>query len=383
MRIGVVGCRRGGSFLAGLKAAGFSLTAAMDPDKEALGEFSADNGISESARFTSYAALLDHGVDAVVLGSPMPFHAPQAVLALEVGVHVLSEVTAAVSIDQCLRLRDAVRASKAAYMMAENYVYTRTAQVVKSMALAGIFGEIYFAEGAYLHDVRDIVAMPDGSFTWRKFWQMGRRGLTYPTHSLGPVLQSMDDRVVSLSARGSGIHTDPAYEGDDTAVMLCKTAKGGMVTIRTDLHSRRPHNMEYFQLQGTKGCYESPRGLGDDHKIYLSERHDSAEWYPLSDFENEFLPEDWRAHGEAASEAGHGGGDYVQILDFARACNGAPPAVDVYAALDWTLPGLISELSVEQGGTPMAVPDPRTEELDRAAEEERDSGRTAKLGGLV
>lgn len=36
----------------------------------------------------------------------------------------------------------------------------------------------------------------------------------------------------------------------------------------------------------------------------------------------------------------------------------APP-IDVYRGLDFTLPGLISEQSIAQGGIPLPVPDPR------------------------
>lgn len=383
MRAGIVGCRRGRSFVEGLRAAGFDLAAAMDPDERTLETFADEFGLDPTARFTRYVDLLDAGVDAVVLGSPMPYHAPQATAALGQGVHVLSEVSAAISIDQCLRLREAARTSRAVYMMAENYVYARSCQIVKAMARAGVFGDLYYGEGEYLHDVRDLVEMPDGNFTWRRYWQMGRRGCTYPTHALGPVLQWMQDRVAALSARGTGIHTDPHYEGDDTAVMLCRTAGGRMVTIRTDLHSRRPHNMSYLQLQGTRGGYEAPRGLGDDHKVYVADRHDRLEWHSLWEFEEEFLPALWRDHGDAQTRGGHGGGDFLELLEFARACREGEPEIDVYTALDWTLPALVSERSVEQDGASLAVPDPRTDELDRAAEEERSSGRTARLEARI
>lgn len=376
-RLGIVGCNRGRSFLSVLEAAGFKAVSAVDPDPASLNRLSDTAGIPQGARFARFEEMLAHGVDAVILGSPMPFHAPQAIMALDHGVHVLSEVTAAISFDQCLRLRNAARKSKAAYMMAENYTYRKQCQIVKAMARAGLFGDLYYAEGQYIHDVRHMVEIPSGGFTWRKAWQMDRRGNTYPTHSIGPVLQWMDDRIVSLCARGSGSHADPHYTGDDSAVMLCETTRGRLVQVRTDIRSRRPHVMDYYQLQGTLGCYESPRGFGDEHKVYVVGRHGKSEvvWHSLWEFEEEFLPEDWQVHREAAAKAGHGGGDYLQVLDFARACDGKPPAIDVITALDWTLTGLVSELSVEQGGIPLPVPDPRTDELDRAAERERNSGR--------
>ena len=73
-------------------------------------------------------------------------------------------------------------------MMAENYCYTRESALVKALAGAGLFGETYYGEGAYVHELKELhEATP-----WRRFWQVGVDGNTYPTHSLGPVLSWMD-----------------------------------------------------------------------------------------------------------------------------------------------------------------------------------------------
>ncbi|NLX92496.1 MAG: hypothetical protein GXZ02_01285 [Clostridiales bacterium] len=61
--------------------------------------------------------------------------------------------------------------------------------------------------------------------------------------------------------------------------------------------SQRPHNMAYYSLQGTKGCYEAPRGLGDDHKIWpesMGGGLNSPQWHPLSEFYDEFMPERYK-----------------------------------------------------------------------------------------
>jgi predicted dehydrogenase len=43
-------------------------------------------------------------IDAVVIGTPMHLHASQSIEALKRNIHVLSEVTAGVSIDECKAL---------------------------------------------------------------------------------------------------------------------------------------------------------------------------------------------------------------------------------------------------------------------------------------
>lgn len=361
--LAIAGCRRGRAFLPILKDAGFTLAGAMDPDPERRAAFAKEAGLSPTRCFDRFDALLDCGADAVLLASPMPNHVPQAIHGLECGIHVLSEVTAAVSFDQCVRLRNAASASSATYMMAENAVFSREAMTVAAMVKAGVFGDLYYAEGEYLHDVRTSVVNADGSFTWRKRWQMDRRGATYASHALAPPLLWMDDRVARLSAIGSGSRVDTRFDGDDTCVMTCKTEGGRTLIIRTDLRSPRPARTAYYQLQGTAGCYESGR-------VSVNGGQD---WRNLPKFERDFLPAAWRDHHRAARRSKHGGADFFTLHAFADVWRGAPSPVDVYRALDWTLPGLVSELSIEQGGIPLDVPDPRTNALDDLAKLERQS----------
>ena len=93
--------------------------------------------------YTDAEAMLDAQlVDAVVIGTPMQYHAPQAILALDRGIHVLSEVTAGVSLEECRDLVRAARRSSASYMMAENYTYMKGNTLVRQLVQAGLFGEI-------------------------------------------------------------------------------------------------------------------------------------------------------------------------------------------------------------------------------------------------
>ena len=56
--------------------------------------------------------------------------------------------------------------------------------------------------------------------------------------------------------------------------------------------------------------------------------------------------------------AGHGGGDFFLVEDFVNAIRtGSKPDIDVYQACEWTAVGLLSELSVMNGGRTMDMPD--------------------------
>ncbi len=172
------------------------------------------------------------------------------------------------------------------------------------------------------------------------------------------------DRVVSVCAVGSGHHyRDPRgdeYEMEDSVTMMCRMASGGLVQIRVDMLSDRPHHMVHYALQGTDGAYESGDGYGAEPKVWLRARGPAPKWEPLSALEEEFLPAFWKSPPEAALQAGHGGGDYWVVQDFIAAIREqAEPPIGIDAAMDMTLPGLMSQQSIAQGSNWSAVPDPR------------------------
>jgi predicted dehydrogenase len=355
LRIGIAGAPRGNSYIAGLNAATSArLVAVYDPSPEAREGFRQKHGVEFVC--DRYDQLLEH-VDAVIVASPQHHHVPQAVTALNAGKHVLSEVPAAVSIEQAQELLGAVRRNRAVYMMAENYCYTRSNLIIRFMAAAGVFGDIYFAEGEYIHELNSLFHDAAGLPTWRYYWQAGRDGCTYPTHSLGPVLQWLEDRLVAVSCLGTGRHTDPEHPLQDSILLLGRTTRGALVKVRFDLLSRRPHLMDYYSVQGTAGAYEAARASGEAPRVYLRDRSPEAAWEPLDRYSDEFLPAQYR---EVATGAGHGGSDTWPVREFITAIReGSPSPIDVYAALDMTLPGLLSEQSIAQSGTWVAVPDPR------------------------
>ena len=362
IRFGIIGAAgRGGGFVGALQVhPATEITALCDIREEQVRESAKALGVEHV--FTDAEAMLDSGlVDAVVVGTPMHLHVSQSIMALERDVHVISEVPAGVSIEECRDLVRAVRRSQGTYMMAENYIYMKANILVRELARAGLFGEMYYGEGAYIHELKDL----NERTKWRRRWQTGVNGSTYPTHSLGPVMQWFEgQRVVSVCAMGTGHHyRDPRgdhYEMEDSVTMMCRLSEGGLVEIRVDMLSDRPHNMVHYALQGTDGCYESTDGYNGVPKIWLRSRSEKPQWEPLENLEEAYLPDYWKNPPEAAVKAGHGGGDYWEVQDFANAIQEEiEPPVGIDRAMDLTLPGLASQQSMAQGSTWVAVPDPR------------------------
>ncbi len=359
LRVGIIGARRGRGLAAGLRAV---------PDCEVVAVCDLNSGVRAEAAealevehlFEDYDEMLDSGlINTAVVATPQNLHVEHACMALARGFHVLSEVPAAVDLTQCCRLVDAVRASGGTYMISENANYMMANVIVREMARAGAFGEMYFGEGAYTHDLKDLSERSP----WRRRWQTGRNGVTYPTHQLGPVLQWMGQRLTSVSCLGSGHHhEDPRgdeYEQEDCVLMICRTDRGGLVKVRQDIISDRPSITTAYSLQGTEGCYESAHTRDEDGRVWLKGRAENHEtWQPLSELAEEFLPAEQRDPPPEAAQAGHGGSDYWVARDFAMAVHsGEPPELDVYFAMDITVPGIISEVSIGLGGAPVPVPD--------------------------
>jgi len=361
IKVGIVGAGgRGGSFRAALHANGARVQAVCDLREEVLDETARTLGAEET--YTDVADMLDHpNLDAVVIGTPMQFHVPQTILALERDVHVLSEVPAGVSLEECGRLVLTARRSRAVYMMAENYTYTRSDVLIRELVRRGLFGEVYYAEGEYLHELKEL----NEQTPWRRKWQTGIDGITYGTHSLGPILQWMGgDRVERVCCEGSGHHhLDPRGEPyhQDTSVMLCRMRSGALAKIRLDMISDRPHAMTNYQLQGTDGCYESSRGGPvDADSIWLRTLGSEIEWHDLETVAERYLPDEWLSPPPEALASGHWGGDYFEVRDFIRAIRGqAPPPIGIHEAMDMTLPGLVSQQSIARRGQWLPVPDSR------------------------
>ncbi len=368
IKVAFSGARRASSFFKAFQThPETEIVALCDPKAETLSEAGRATGVNQL--YSVFETMLDDArPDVVVVSSPMQYHAPQSIAALQRDIHVLSEVTAAVSLDECRWLAQACKQSAAIYMMAENYMYMKPNVLVKAMVEAGLFGETYYAEGEYLHELSSLHHMADGSPTWRYYWQVGVNGCTYPTHSLGPCLQWIKERPERISCIGTGIWSDPEHAMEDTTLLLCKTSGDKLIRVRVDMLSKRPHAMTNYTLQGTKGAYESKRRPGEGNWVWLEDFcRDPNDWAPLERFEEEYLPDIWREPPAEAVSAGHGGGDYFEVMDFVDAVQGRKPAaIDIHMAMDMTLPGLVSQESIRRDGEWLEVPNSRDWDCDSA-----------------
>lgn len=364
IKVGIAGTR-GLSTLLGLQSIEDVEIAAMcDLDEKHLND-AADKIGGDIKRYRIFDDMIESDIDAVIISTPMQCHVPQAIAALEAGKNVMCEVTAGVSMDELFWLCETVEKYKKVYMYAENYIYAPHVQLVKNMVTAGLFGEPYYAEGMYLHDIRDLLVYPNGKTSWRSYWQCGKRGNFYPTHSIGPVMQWFPgDRITEISTFSPGVWNDNGVKQDSGTTTMCRTEKGKLLSIRTDCMSPRPHCMDHYLLQGTNGIFQSAeygKGNlpGDINRVSFEKNRNekgNMDWEALTNY-NDLLPDRYRNATEEQLKAGHSGGDFFIVEDFINAVRtNTQPDLDVYKACEWTAVGLLSALSVTNNGKSIEVP---------------------------
>jgi predicted dehydrogenase len=364
LRIGVAGAGGGRAaqllqLRASFEAHGAQLSAVCDPSPFALAEAAETLGLDlRTQGFAGFSSMLDGcTLDAVLISSPMEFHAAQSIDALGRGLHVLCEVTAAVSIAECHALVEAAERSPARYMMAENYYYARFTRYIAGLVERGRFGEPHYAEGEYL-----IGGGGRAMRGWRRHWMAGRKGITYGTHVLAPLLAWFPgDRVCSVCCIDSGAHysdDEGVHFASDGAVMLGKTQRGRLLKLRLDMVSTQVGGQRHV-LQGTRGTFEMTDGNG--RLALLSETADVGgvvRWEALEDA----MDRDDDQPVDAVDRAVRHIDLPAMVGDFVRLCRGEISMEitgGVHGAMDLTLPGLVSEVSAESEGEWLPVPDSR------------------------
>jgi len=352
LRVGIAGLGRGRLFAEELgRHERCELVAVCDAREAALAPF---GGV---AQHTDYEAFLGERLDVVAVVTPGPVHAGQSVRALEAGAHVLCETPCVYSLDEAKILVKAVRDSSRSFMLAEDYLWKGCFRNLKDRAEEGRFGEIVYAEGDYTHDCRNLMLATDDGFVpyrerdrhphARKTWRAtDLPPLLYASHTLGPLLYLMDDRVVSAVALGTGCRTAPELGTTDLEAGLFRTARGSVIRLTNGFSLAYPMATHY-SLAGTRGSARIDRSR-DESFVWYSEATEGE----MSGWES--APEAWRERPDGRSPLD------VMVDEFVGGVvRGEAPPLDVHRSLDFVLPGVVAHASAEQGAVLLDVPDSR------------------------
>lgn len=316
-------------------------------------------------------------IDLIYICTPWELHSPIAVYAMNHGKHAAVEVPAALTIQECWALVDASERNRKHCIMLENCIYDYFEMATLNMSQKGVLGDLLYAEGAYIHDLRSLMFDEENGYwnMWRLKYNQKHTGNPYPTHGLGPIAHSLNihrgdrmDYLVSMSTsqKGLTLHARQKY-GDESPFVkqsyalgdmnntLIHTIKGKNLLIQHDISNPRPYNRLYT-LVGTKGYIQKyPFPIAtiepNSESVLTNGSVDSL----LKVYEHPFYKE----IGEKAREVGgHGGMDYVMDYRLIYCLhNGLPLDMDVYDAAEWSSIVELSEVSVLNGSAPVKVPD--------------------------
>ena len=335
-----------------------------------------------------FKAMLDtETMDGVYIATPWEWHHPMAIEAMNNGVHVGTEVPAALTVKECWDLVNVSERSGKFCMIMENVCYRRDVMAVLNMVRKNMFGELLHCQGGYQHDLRHVkfndgvnpygggVEFGEKGYSeakWRTQHSIDRNGDLYPTHGLGPVSSMLDinrgNRMLHLTSTASqprGLHkyvVDKGGKGHPNAAIdfkcgdivttVIKCSQGQTIVLSHDTNSPRPYSLN-FRVQGTQGIWQK-----DARSIYLEgvskEEH---RWEKEDQYLTEHDHPLWKRFEDQAAGSGHGGMDFFILRAFIESLKGAEPILDVYDAASMSVVSPLSEKSIRLGSASVKVPD--------------------------
>ncbi len=326
-------------------------------------------------------------LDGIYIATPWRWHHPMAISAMKNGMHVGTEVPAALSVADCWDLVNTSEQTGMHCMIMENVCYRRDVMAILNMVRKELFGELLHCQGGYQHDLRHVkfndgqqaygggVEFGEKGFSearWRTQHSVVRNGDLYPTHGLGPVSPMLDinrgNRMLYLTSSASqarGLHkyiVDNAgpehpnakvkFNNGDIVTTVIKCAQGQTIVLNHDTNNPRPYSLN-FRVQGTQGIWQK-----DARSLYIEGLSDQPHrWEDEEPYLEKYDHPLWQRFQDKAVGAGHGGMDFFIVRALIETLKGSPPVIDVYDAVSMSVVTALSEESIARGSTAVNIPD--------------------------
>ncbi len=370
IRAGVVGLGQGGSHLRALQLTeGARVVAVCDLDRALAERVAREHGIPR--HYTALDDLLsDDGLDAVVIATPDHLHGQHAIRALEAGKHVLSEIPMATSLEECARIVELAERAGLKYQMGNQVRYAFCLRDVRRLVSGGAFGEVFYGEGEYLHNMGEVLARRSPGH-WRVAPSNPQTTLLGGgPHAIDTLRWLMGGRFVEAQAYHAAQRSE--WHTLHTTSALFRTDSGAVAKVTVSYGMVRPYCL-YFSVYGTRGSFERTRDQGEATEdtvnyLYHDALSGASRMIPVT------LP-NWRNPSlDAVSARGHGTMEVEQACDFVRAIReDAEPPLGPREAFDSIAAGVCALRSAERGGGPVRVPS--YEELSGAVASEEGGRR--------
>ncbi len=277
----------------------------------------------------------DDRIEAVFVATDAPSHARHCQEVLKHGKHVASAVPAVFgSVEDAHKLYQAVKTSGLKYMMFETSCFHEDLHAMRQIYQTGGLGKLVYAEGEYYH----YMAEPIDSF---KGWRIGLPPQWYPTHSNAYYVCVSGGSFTEACCMGmpSTIphllpSNNPYKNAFGTEIALFRTSEGGSARMAVSWDTPG-FSGEMGRVRGQKGTfYKQYEGL--EAKLPNTRRP------PLPP-------------GVAAG--GHGGSHGYLMDNFVTSVLlNRKPIVDIAAALNLTVAGIVAHQSALKNGELLRIP---------------------------
>lgn len=308
--------------------------------------------------------ILDKEIDAVAVFTGAPDHVRHTVACMKAGKHVISAVPACMTLEEADELEAIVKSTGLTYMMAETSYYRQAMISARKWYAEGAFGEILYSESEYHHPHSEgLWFNPDGTKTWRH----GLPPMKYPTHCTAFLVGLTGERLIEVTGIGWGDGHPDVKENQYgnpfwNACALFKTDKGHAFRVNR-MRKGGVRGCERAEWYGEKMSFlmqdqdsDGPVIIRPEERIEKDDggfevRKASMEKFAQPNWwETEMLPEPMR------HDSGHGGSHTFLTHEFIDALvHGRKPAIDVYEALAYTVPGIVAHESALAGGRQMKI----------------------------
>lgn len=367
-----MGAWRGGSF-AKIYTSEFKdeveIKAICDFSKEKVQHIIDDINLPDTIQFfENFDEFIDCGIDAVILCNFFHEHAKYAIKALNKGIHVMSETTAAATLGECVELCEAVEKTGSKYMLGANCAYFYSTLEMERIYNKGTLGRVLYADGEYFHPKNPTIEISgmDDPKHWRKFLPR----TYYNMHDLGPLMSIT--RTVPKKVNAKAIFAPditsgmPKKSGDIAAVILTEMDNGAI--FRTTACAALSPMNKWFRIVCENGSIET--GRRDINQIICEYNPwimpEGEEQFRIYDACPEETPDEVR-------NSGHGNSDNVLCRVFVDYIKGKiEPFFDVYRSVALSATAILGWYSVLEDGKEFIIPDfSNKQERDKYADDFR------------
>ena len=356
MKIGVMGVDRGNFMLkaANLLSDEMEISAICETNEKTIENVK--ELLSEDTKiYKDFDEFIHSGIDGVFLCNYFHEHAKYAIKAMEAGVAVLSETTAAPSLGECVDLVEAYEKYNGRYMLAANCLYFQPLTGIMENLKSGKYGDVLYAEAEYIHP-----PVPGSKPTIdynNLHWRKTLPSCYYNMHTLAPLMYITKTVPKKVLCKAVVKERDGKVANTPKTFTLTEMDNGAVFNttgvVGTGTHSK------WYRVACERGTYETVRydyryepllSMGDDVR-------ETGISYP--DWEWGDITDDKKAkYRDKLTAIGHGGIDFFVALNFLRYLRGEiEPYFDVYRSVMISAVGILSWYSVLNDSKQYDVPD--------------------------